>query len=133
MAGAAPDRLAAGSPFPPVLGMTDGNRANYLWDAGSGEIRIVDWEDSGTSDRAFELAEVTEHISRVDGHLDDDELLACLDLTAAEAARVHDFRRLIALSWLYMLGPGGPFAARNPPGTLERQAERVLALLGAGS
>ncbi|TMR90483.1 hypothetical protein [Nonomuraea basaltis] len=66
----------------------------------------------------------------VDGHLDSDALLACLDLTAVEAARVRDFRRLLAFNWFLMLGPDGPFAARNPPGALERQAERFLALLG---
>ncbi|WP_431910514.1 hypothetical protein [Nonomuraea jabiensis] len=52
-----------------------------------------------------------------------------LDLAPAEAARVHAFRRLLALGWLLMLGPDGPATRRNPPGTLDRQAERVLALL----
>src|SRR6202044_1029552 len=45
----------------PVLGQGDANLANFLWD---GErVRIVDFEDSGTSDRAFELAVLVEHIS----------------------------------------------------------------------
>ncbi|WP_408964024.1 phosphotransferase [Nonomuraea angiospora] len=128
MSGPSLDRLPI-NPFPSVLGMADGNLANYLWDAATARVRIIDWEDSGLADRAFELAEVAEHISHVDGDLDSDLLLAHLDLTSAEAARVHDFRRLLALGWLLMLGPDGPAARRNPPGTLDRQAERVLALL----
>ncbi|MFD7921477.1 phosphotransferase family protein [Streptomyces sp. NPDC059740] len=43
----------------PVFGAGDGNLANYLWD---GErVRVVDFEDSGRSDRVLELAEITEH------------------------------------------------------------------------
>ncbi|MET9248390.1 aminoglycoside phosphotransferase family protein [Nonomuraea sp. NPDC003709] len=122
------DRLPA-NPFPPVLGMADGNLANYLWDPDTARVHIIDWEDSGLADRAFELAEVAEHISHVDGDLDSGLLLAHLDLAPAEAARVHEFRRLLALGWLLMLGPDGPATRRNPPGTLDRQAERVLALL----
>ncbi|MFI6733326.1 hypothetical protein ACIBI9_10380 [Nonomuraea sp. NPDC050451] len=97
--------------------------------AATARVHIIDWEDSGLADRAFELAEVAEHISHVDGDLDSDLLLAHLDLTPAEAARVHEFRRLLALGWLLMLGPGGPATRRNPPGALDRQAGRVLALL----
>jgi len=43
---------------------------------------------------------------------------------------VLGFRRLAALFWLLMLRPGSRSSARNPPGTLERQAERLLGLLG---
>ncbi|MEV0754977.1 aminoglycoside phosphotransferase family protein [Streptosporangium sp. NPDC050280] len=127
LASAAPDALTT-DPLPPVLGLSDGNHANYLWD--DHQVRIIDWEDSGRSDRMFELAEVAEHISRVDGTFDAEHLLANSDLTRQETARVRDFRRLLALGWFLMLGPDGPFASRNPEGTLERQAERVLHLLG---
>jgi hypothetical protein len=44
-----------------VLGHGDPCLANFLWDAG--QVRLVDFEDSGPSDRAFELAILTEHIS----------------------------------------------------------------------
>ncbi len=45
----------------PVFGQGDANLANFLWD---GErVRMVDFEDSGLSDRAFELAVLVEHIS----------------------------------------------------------------------
>jgi hypothetical protein len=33
-----------------------------------------------------------------------------------------------AAHWLLLLLPGGPAARRNPPGTLEAQAERILTL-----
>jgi Ser/Thr protein kinase RdoA (MazF antagonist) len=113
---------------PAVLGHGDPYLANYLWDGS--RIRLVDFEDSGPSDRAFELAILTEHISAwSDARLDADEFLAMFDLTRAEEGRVQDFRRLAALYWLVMLRPGGPSSNRNPPGTLERQAERLLRLL----
>lgn len=124
----APDHLLD-NPLPPVLGLSDGNLANYLWDAAATRVHIIDWEDSGCSDRAFELAELLEHISHLDGAFDAEQLLAHLELTQQEDARVHDFRRLLALGWFLMLGPEGPFALRNPAGTLERLAERVLHLL----
>ncbi|MEV0827975.1 phosphotransferase family protein [Nonomuraea rubra] len=128
LATTAPDELIT-NPLPPVLGLADGNLANYLWDAATDQVRIIDWEDSGSSDRAFELAEGAEHISYIDGHFDSDHLLALLDLAPLEAIRVRDFRRLLALGWFLMLGPDGPFASRNPPGALQRQADRVLTLL----
>ncbi|TDE48461.1 aminoglycoside phosphotransferase family protein [Nonomuraea mesophila] len=129
LAGADPDELLA-DPLPPVLGQADGNRANYLWDAHERRIRLLDWEDSGRSDRAFELGDLLEHVSRLDGDLDAARLLDLIALTRRERARVLGFRRLIAFTWFLMLGPGGPFAARNPAGTRERQAVRVLELLG---
>ncbi|WP_431895513.1 phosphotransferase family protein [Nonomuraea sp. bgisy101] len=126
LASSAPDELTT-NPLTPVLGLADGNHANYLWD--EHQVRLIDWEDSGRSDRAFELGEVAEHISRVDGVLDAERLLACVDLTRQEAERVREFRRLFALGWFLMLGPDGPATPHNPAGTLERQAERVLHLL----
>ncbi|GAA0953606.1 hypothetical protein [Nonomuraea longicatena] len=107
----------------------DGNHANYLWDGDGQRVRLVNWEDSGRSDRAFEIGEMTEHISRLDGHLDTELLLTRLDLTRLEAERVQEFRRLFALGWFLMLGPDGPATPHNPSGTLERQADRVLRLL----
>jgi hypothetical protein len=62
--------------------------------------------------------------------LDAGQFLSLFNLTRAEAARVHDFRCLAALFWLIMLRPGSTSSTRNPPGTLERQARRLLELLG---
>jgi hypothetical protein len=123
-----PDQLIT-TPVPPVFGLSDGNLANYLWDGR--RVQLLDFEDSGRSDRAFELAEVAEHIStRTEGTFDAATLIAAFDLSASETARLRDFRRLFAYSWMIMLGPGGPFHARNPHGTLERQAIHLLDLLG---
>ena len=114
-----------------VLGQGDCNLANFLWD-GTG-VRIIDFEDSGPSDRAFELAVLVEHISAwSDAGLSADSFLARFDLTAAEQARMREYRRLSALFWLIMLLPGSPAHHRNPPGTLERQATRLLLLLDRG-
>jgi hypothetical protein len=50
--------------------------------------------------------------------------------TIHKAARLLQFRRLAALFWLTLLRPGSRASRQNPPGTLERQADRLLALLG---
>jgi len=110
-------------PAATVLGHRDPNLANYLWD---GErVRIVDFEDAAVSDPATELAIMLEHLAlrEVDvealtGHFDVDPL------------RLLAARRLWAMFWLRLLLPGGPSATRNPAGTAERQAERLLDLLG---
>jgi aminoglycoside phosphotransferase (APT) family kinase protein len=112
-----------------LLGHGDCNLANFLWDGA--QVRIVDFEDSGPSDRAFELAILVEHISAwSDAGLDADTFLALFDLAIPEQARLREVRRLAALFWLILLLPGGPASDRNPPGTLQRQAARLLALLG---
>jgi Ser/Thr protein kinase RdoA (MazF antagonist) len=124
--GGALDRLGDGDT---VLGQGDSNLANFLWDGT--EVRIVDFEDSGPSDRALELADLVEHISAwSDAGLPADVVLGSFGLAAAERVRVREYRRLCALFWLMMLLPGRPGHDRNPPGTLERQAARLLLLLG---
>jgi aminoglycoside phosphotransferase len=111
-----------------VLGQGDPCLANFLWDGR--EMRLVDFEDSGPSDRAFELAILVEHLSAwLDAGLDAGRLLDLFEPTAAERERLLEFRRLAALFWLVLLRPGGPAGRRNPPGTLRRQADRLLALL----
>ncbi|WUO26341.1 aminoglycoside phosphotransferase [Streptomyces sp. NBC_00287] len=115
--------------IPPVFGAGDGNFANYLWDGS--RVQIVDFEDSGLSDRAFELAEITEHVaSWVDQPLDVASFPNQFDLTTAESVRLTECRRLLALVWLFLLifdeDQKNP---RNPPGAVERQADRLFALL----
>jgi aminoglycoside phosphotransferase len=105
-----------------VFGQNDSNLANFLWDGS--RVRLVDFEDSGLSDRASELACLAEHIStwRESG-IDADDLLGRFDLTAAESARVRFWRRGYAIFWLHLVHKRpGPVAAK--------QAERVLTLLG---
>ncbi|MEV5604560.1 phosphotransferase [Streptomyces sp. NPDC052299] len=113
---------------PPVFGPGDGNLANYLWDGS--RVQVVDFEDSGRSDRAFELAEITEHVgSWVEHPLDVLSFLDWFDLSSAEAARLRACRRLLALVWLFLLASDDLEHPRNPVGTAERQAGRVLGLL----
>ncbi|MEW1654854.1 hypothetical protein [Streptomyces sp. NPDC093707] len=50
-------------------------------------------------------------------------------LTPAEAARLCICRTLLALVWLCLLAHDDPAHSRNPPGTAERQARRLLRLL----
>ena len=112
----------------PVFGTGDGNLANHLWDGS--RVRLVDFEYSGRSDRAYELAEVVEHVSAwVDGGLDAGAFLARFALTPAETARLRACRRLPALYWFLSVLSEDPAAPRTPPGTAVRQAGRLLALL----
>jgi aminoglycoside phosphotransferase (APT) family kinase protein len=111
----------------PVFGTGDGNLANFLWDGS--RVRVVDFEDSGHSDRAFELADLAEHVSMwVDGEV---EVAHRFELDPGEGRRLRDCRKAFALMWLFLLQHDDPRNPRNPPGTFRRQAERVLATLGA--
>ncbi|MGW0232041.1 phosphotransferase family protein [Actinopolymorpha singaporensis] len=105
-----------------VLGHGDPNLANYLWDGK--RVRIVDFEDAGRSDVSYELASLVEHLSAQG--TDWDGFWTRFDV---DRERFLQSRRLAAALWLYTLLPGGPSVRRNPPGTPERQAERVLWLL----
>ncbi|MEO3799122.1 aminoglycoside phosphotransferase family protein [Nonomuraea sp. B1E8] len=111
----------------PAFGAGDGNLANFLWDGS--RVRLVDFEDSGRSDVAYEVAEVVEHVSMwVDGEV---EIASAFGLSPQEERRMREHRRLHALMWLFLLAHDSPESPRNPPGTFERQAGRVLAALGA--
>ncbi|MGW2815718.1 hypothetical protein [Streptomyces sp. NPDC001415] len=55
--------------------------------------------------------------------------LSHFDLTAAEASRLQECRRLLALVWLFLLSFDDPDNPRNPPGAADRQADRLLELL----
>ncbi|TDO30730.1 phosphotransferase family enzyme [Kribbella sp. VKM Ac-2527] len=106
----------------PVVGHGDANLANYLWDGR--RVRIVDFEDAGRSDLAIELANLIEHIaSRAT------DWTGFAERFAVDVERLWTARCLFAIFWLTLLRPGGPSANRNPPGTAELQARRVLALI----
>jgi Ser/Thr protein kinase RdoA (MazF antagonist) len=122
-----PDPELLGTPPPDlVLGHRDPNLANYLWDGN--RVRIVDFEDAGPSDPATELAILVEHMSARDTPADD--LLAAFP--AVDPQRLRAARRLWAMFWMRLLAPGGPAVRRNPPGTTEKQAARLLTLLAPG-
>ena len=107
----------------------DGNLANALWDGDT--VRWVDFEDCGVSDPAYEVADLVEHVSvRLPRLLDPDDVVARLGWAGDRAVRLHGFRRMFAVFWLFMLLPGGPAHERNPAGSLEDQAAWALRLLG---
>lgn len=109
----------------PVLGPGDGNLANHRWDGT--RVRVVDFEESGRSDRPFELAEIAEHVSsRIDGEPEVLAFLGHFRLTPVETARLRDCRRLLARVRPVMQSFDDPAHPRNPPGTARRQAARLL-------
>lgn len=128
----AADDPAADRVVDAVAAVGDGNLANVLWDGAA--CRLVDFEEFGRSDVAYEVADVVEHASaRLDRHLDADDLLHRLPLTADQRARLAVHRRLLASFWLVMLLPGNRGFDRNPPGSTEDQARHLLSLLDAPS
>jgi hypothetical protein len=110
----------------PVFARADGNAGNLIWDGS--RVRLVDFEDSGVSDLAYEIADTVEHLSVwSDSSIGAADLLDRFALSAADQSRVGEYRRLWALFWLLMLLPGNPAHLRNPEGTLELEAIRLLA------
>ncbi len=112
-----------------VLGIADLNPANVLWDGAA--CRLVDFEDAGLTDPAYEIADHVEHLAgRRAGVYDADALVDAVGLSGQERDRVRAYRPPWAAFWLGMLLPGNRGFVRNPPGTLEAQATHVLELLG---
>ena len=106
----------------PVVGHGDPNLANYLWDGR--RIRIVDFEDAGLGDRTVELANLIEHLA---GRATDwSSVVRRFDV---DPDRLREARCVWAAFWLTLISPGGPSADRNPPGTAEAQARRVVGLI----
>jgi aminoglycoside phosphotransferase len=108
--------------FETVVGHGDANLANYLWDGR--RVLIVDFEDAGVSDVAYELATLVEHLG---AH--DTDWSGFLSRFGVDAGRLRWSRALFAALWFYWLLPGNGSAKRNPPGTLQLQAVRLLDLL----
>jgi aminoglycoside phosphotransferase (APT) family kinase protein len=114
----------------PVFTQGDPNLANHLWDGR--DVHLVDFERSGRGDRVTELADFVEHIV-VWAHagIDADAFLDRFDLNPGERQQLRQLRRLFAAFWVMRLLPGGRAYQRNPSGTFERQASRLLDLLGS--
>lgn len=124
--------LASGGGLPEphlrALGIGDLNPANILWDGE--DCRLVDFEDGGLTDPAYELADHIEHLAgRTSGVFDCAALVDAVRLTAREQQRMRAYRPLWAVFWLAMLLPGNAGFRRNPPGSTETQASHCLALL----
>jgi len=107
-----------------VIGHGDAKLANYLWDGES--VRLVDFEDAGASEPAYELGFLAEHLA---GRATDWAPLLARFAGEVDERRLRDARQTSAAHWLLLLLPGGPAARRNPPGTLESQAQRILTQL----
>jgi aminoglycoside phosphotransferase len=130
LAGPEANRLLTDEPEGAVLARVDHNLTNFLWDGD--RIRLVDFEYAGRSDRCAELAELVEHVSaRCTADAAWQWFLDELDLSRAEQRRLITLRRLFAIMWLRILLPGQEGDLRNPPGTLQMQADRTLALLNS--
>jgi hypothetical protein len=130
LAGSEAQGLVSAEPSRAVLARADHNLTNFLWDGQ--RIRLVDFEYAGRSDRCDEMAELVEHISaRCTPDHAWQQFLGELDLSRAERTRVLTIRRLLVVMWLHILMPGQPGEHRNPPGTLQKQAQRTLDLLSA--
>ena len=110
------------------LGIADLNPANVLWDGRA--ARLVDFEDGGLTDPAYELADHLEHLgSRLPGVYDDHALPASVGLEDEAMDRTDAYRPLFAAFWLAMLLPGNGGWRRNPRGTTEDQAAHFMALV----
>lgn len=129
LASGAADQLISFAEAGLILGHGDPNLANFLWDGA--EVRVVDFEDSGPSCRAYELALLAEHISAwSEARLDADAFTSVFDLTTAELTALREYRRLAALYWLAKFRTATLAGHGTDDGTLNRQADRLLTLLG---
>ncbi|CNE99311.1 Phosphotransferase enzyme family [Mycobacterium tuberculosis] len=117
-----------GRPIRPVFGTGDGNLANLLADGT--EVRLVDFEYSGRSDRPYELAELAEHISvqTADGP-GMEYVLNSFDLDSAEADKLKNCRRLLAAFWLLRIMGNDRGDPQIRAKVLTSQATRLLTLL----
>lgn len=123
---------AVPAPHLSAIGTSDRKPANILWDGDT--CRLVDFEDSGQSDPAFEFADQVEHIAgRLPGVFDPRALADQIGLSDEQRARAHAYRPLWAAFWLVMLLPGSGGFHKNPPGTTEEQAAYLLGILDAPS
>lgn len=120
----------ADAPLPQlsVVSIADLNPANVLRDGSV--CRLVDFEDGGLSDPAFELADHVEHLAGR-GIYDPEALIEAVGITHEDRKRLEQWRRYWAIFWLVMLMPGNGGFVRNPPGTTEAQAARVREMLAA--
>jgi hypothetical protein len=121
-----PDRSRAADVdgAPAVFGREDHNLPNFLRDRD--RTALVDFEDSGRSDRATEWAALVEHhAARCTADADWQPFLDAV----AHQARLRTARRYYACVWVALMLPGRPGHDRNPLAARRAQAERLLGLL----
>lgn len=78
---------------------------NIIWD--EGRCSIVDFEDAGRGDPAYELADLIEHVTvSLRRLLDPDRVIPAIGFTPTQLTRYETYRRTFAAYWLTMLPPG---------------------------
>ena len=106
----------------------DPNLTNYLFD--EADLRLVDFEDCGMNDPAFELADMAEHPNSRGLPESAWKLLEdAVELTSDDRDRFCRGRCLAAIFWLTILARRANAGRSRGPETVEDQASRVLALL----
>lgn len=99
------DRQILAEPEPPTFSRGDANLLNWLHDSTTGKTACVDFEFSGTSDPAFDLADLVEHISA--RAFADNVWSEVVDALGggdwAFTRRFHAAKRTCAMRWLAVL------------------------------
>jgi hypothetical protein len=96
-AGPQPRQLTG--PAPRAFGRGDPSLANFLWDGT--RLTLLDFEYSGWTDPAFELADLVEHTqSRATPDRTWDQLVDRFDLDRPARQRHHAARQLMCFFWL---------------------------------
>ena len=101
MQGAGPELVSA--PAELIFSRMDDNLANCLWDGR--DMRFVDLEYGGWTDRAFDLAEQVEHgQSRSTPHVEWEWFVGQFVLSAEEHRRFEAAQRLMVFFWARLYG-----------------------------
>jgi aminoglycoside phosphotransferase (APT) family kinase protein len=121
------DAQAVGRPPRQVLCRGDTNLVNYLF-AGD-RLWLVDFEDSGLNDPAFELADMAEHLNaRPVAEAMWERMADALRLRPADRLRCRHGRRLAAIFWLTILVGREIRGRTRGRETPEDQAQHMLSL-----
>jgi thiamine kinase-like enzyme len=104
-----------------VLGQGDPQVGNMLYDQRADRFRLVDFEDAGPSEPAFELANFAEHLGTRDTGLD-----RLVDRFSVDQDRFDGYRRLQAGFWFLHLLPRRAERADD----VAELADRIGRLLG---
>jgi Phosphotransferase enzyme family len=116
-------------PLPAAYCRGDPNWGNYLWSGD--QVVLVDLEDAGFNDPAFELADMVEHVANRDLSPPAIEHLIALWHLDQRRDDVLRWRRLAACFWLTVLAARERRGLRPMQVTAAEQARRSLDLLTA--
>jgi len=117
------DRAILSEPTAPIFSRGDANLANWLWDGD--QVRCVDFEYAGWSDRAWDLADLIEGIwARPTPDAKWRDFVEQFGLSVGERRRFAAARRTLALLWVSLL-----WQRDAPPDQLWAQVKRARCLL----